>query len=77
MVRKSTRETKVRRTRDDRRKAGGESVVEASYQQPSGDAALERRIAERAYELYLERGKEDGHAMDDWVQAEREVTGKV
>jgi hypothetical protein len=30
-------------------------------------------IAIRAYELYLERGATDGHDVEDWLQAEREV----
>jgi hypothetical protein len=30
-------------------------------------------IAKRAYELYLARGKADGHQLEDWVQAEREL----
>lgn len=32
------------------------------------------RIAQRAYELYLQRGAADGAAMDDWLNAERELT---
>lgn len=32
------------------------------------------RIAQRAYELYLSRGAADGAAMDDWLEAERELT---
>jgi len=28
----------------------------------------------RAYALYELRGREDGHAFEDWVEAEREVT---
>jgi hypothetical protein len=31
------------------------------------------RIARRAYELYLTRGGQDGHDIDDWLQAEREL----
>ena len=31
------------------------------------------RIAHRAYELYQARGEEDGRAMDDWLDAEREL----
>jgi hypothetical protein len=31
------------------------------------------RIATRAYELYATRSYGDGYALDDWVQAEREV----
>jgi len=36
--------------------------------------AMEERIRLRAYELYEERGKLDGHALDDWLQAEAELT---
>ena len=30
-------------------------------------------IAQRAYALYLARGREDGHDVEDWLQAEREL----
>jgi hypothetical protein len=30
-------------------------------------------VARRAYDLYLARGREDGHDVDDWLQAEREL----
>ena len=30
-------------------------------------------IARRAYELYLARDCEDGHDVDDWLQAEQEL----
>jgi hypothetical protein len=33
-------------------------------------------IARRAYEIYCERGCEDGHETEDWLQAERELRGK-
>ena len=32
-------------------------------------------IAQRAYALYLARGCEDGHDVEDWLQAERELNG--
>jgi hypothetical protein len=32
-------------------------------------------IRSRAYELYEQRGRADGHELDDWVQAESEVLG--
>jgi hypothetical protein len=35
---------------------------------------LEERIRVRAYQLYEQRGKRDGHALDDWFQAEAELT---
>jgi len=37
---------------------------------------LEERIRVRAYELYERRGKQDGHALNDWLQAEAELTGQ-
>jgi hypothetical protein len=33
----------------------------------------EEAIRCRAYELYLERGDQPGSALDDWLQAEREL----
>ncbi len=32
-------------------------------------------IERRAYEIYLVRGGVDGHAVDDWLQAEKELRG--
>jgi hypothetical protein len=37
---------------------------------------IEERIRRRAYELYEERGRVDGFALDDWLQAEAEILGK-
>ena len=31
------------------------------------------RIRRRAYELYEERGRQDGFEQEDWVRAEREM----
>jgi hypothetical protein len=31
------------------------------------------RVAQRAYELDLERGRGDGQAIEDWLSAEREL----
>jgi len=35
-----------------------------------------QKIAERAYRLYLDRGAEDGHAVEDWLRAERDTLGE-
>jgi len=35
------------------------------------------QIARRAYELYVWRGREDGHDLDDWLQAEAEIKGEA
>ncbi len=34
---------------------------------------VQMRIADRAYELYAERGYRQGYALDDWLEAEREI----
>lgn len=35
---------------------------------------FEQQVRCRAYELYEERGRTDGYAMDDWLRAESEIT---
>lgn len=35
----------------------------------------EENVRARAYELYEVRGRIDGHAEEDWLQAESEVAG--
>jgi hypothetical protein len=32
------------------------------------------QISQRAYEIYLARGCEDGHDLSDWIEAERQVS---
>ncbi len=36
---------------------------------------IQAHIRSRAYELYEQRGKADGFALDDWLQAESEILG--
>jgi hypothetical protein len=36
-----------------------------------------RQIRDRAYEIYLQRGAQPGHELEDWLQAERELTTKI
>lgn len=38
---------------------------------------LEEQIRRRAYELYEARGPEDGHELEDWLQAEIDITGNA
>jgi Protein of unknown function (DUF2934) len=37
---------------------------------------LEEQIRARAYELYEQRGRQDGHHEDDWRQAEAEILAR-
>ncbi len=41
------------------------------------EVALEQKVRSRAYELYQRRGSEDGHELDDWLQAESELSTKA
>jgi hypothetical protein len=36
---------------------------------------VQEHIRKRAYQLYEQRGKVDGFALDDWLQAEGEIIG--
>jgi len=36
---------------------------------------VERKVRSRAQQLYETRGQVEGHALQDWVQAESEVLG--
>ena len=41
------------------------------------EPSLEEEIRLRAYSLYEERGRENGHDIDDWLRAEAELTAKA
>jgi len=47
------------------------STKETHRRKPPVDVEEEVRL--RAYELYEQRGKEDGHDIEDWLQAEFEI----
>jgi hypothetical protein len=55
--------------RSNARKAA--SPVEPSTTEHS--TFLNHEIAQRAYEIYLARGAEHGHDVEDWIAAEREI----
>jgi len=38
------------------------------------NAPSEEQIRRRAFELYVERGRQPGHELEDWLQAEFELT---
>jgi H+-transporting ATPase len=41
--------------------------------EPMKPVDVKAQIARRAYELYEQRGRQEGHAAEDWLQAEREI----
>lgn len=43
---------------------------------PRHETPEEQEIKVRAYELYEQRGRQDGHDVDDWLQAESELNNQ-
>ena len=38
---------------------------------------VSKLVEKKAYELFEKRGRKAGHSMDDWLEAERIVKGKL
>ena len=51
------------------------STLAPKSDEPTVLISIEQQIQQRAYELYEQRGRTDGHELDDWLQAEREIKG--
>ncbi len=45
-----------------------------AFKRAAGD---HHHIAQRAYELYEQRGRQDGQDLEDWLNAEHELAGSV
>jgi hypothetical protein len=43
---------------------------------PPKAVSVEKQIRLRAYMLYVQQGRRDGFALNDWLQAEKEILGK-
>jgi len=52
------------------------SLVRPARQLRSSNEDLHECITIRAYELYAQRGWREGYALDDWLDAEREIMGR-
>ncbi len=42
-----------------------------------GSHTDEEATRKLAYDLYVDRGMEDGHDLEDWFRAEEELSGKA
>ena len=51
------------------------STLPPKSDEPTVLIPIEQQIQKRAYELYEQRGRTDGHELDDWLQAECEIKG--
>ena len=41
------------------------------------NAAFEEQVRQRAYEIWVELGRADGHAPDHWLAAERDILASM
>lgn len=51
-------------------RSNGNGVTNRSVEHSHG---IHARISERAYALYEEHGRKNGHALEDWLAAEQQV----
>jgi hypothetical protein len=72
------RQTEQQGKRIDRRREEIEkkpSTLAPKSDEPTVLIPIEQQIQQRAYDLYEQRGRTDGHELDDWLQAECEIKG--
>ena len=50
-----------------------ESMLDQADAPKRTDGPSHEQIARRANELYLERGQQEGHDVEDWLRAENEL----
>lgn len=50
-------------------------IVRPALTSKAGESSADRQqqIAQRAYALHVARGCQDGHDLDDWLEAERQL----
>jgi hypothetical protein len=74
---KGSSKTKVRA------KANGPTKVKAASKPPPAGNSIElpegmwERIAKKAYELYEQRGRSEGRALQDWLEAEEIIMEEI
>ena len=68
--------SKSKEHQNEESQATSASQQEAVNPSAAGSPRLEE-IRIRAYEIYMERGGQPGHDLEDWLQAERELEPKA
>ena len=76
-----SKETIVNRATPAKPTATSYAVPGSEKTSPSEQAARRAEVhqglvAQRAYELYEERGRQEGRALEDWLNAERQLLGR-
>jgi hypothetical protein len=67
---------KKKTTRDDVNRAPAQTTLAPKSDEPTLLIPIGQQIQQRAYELYEQRGRKQGHDLDDWLQAEYEIKGR-
>lgn len=70
MSKTARKKTTAQKLRTTARKSSAKKVTVVNAKNYS---ASEEVVRQRAYELYLARGREPGHELEDWLQAEKEL----
>jgi hypothetical protein len=66
---------KKKTTREDVNRARAQTTLAPKSDEPTVMIPIEQQIQRRAYELYEQRERREGHDLDDWLQAEYEIKG--
>ena len=63
------------KTQRKKKAAAGKLINESSFETVSTRATQTDAdaVAAKAYELFVARGCTDGHALDDWIEAEKQL----
>ena len=57
-------------------KPRAQNSSDRNSQKIGASESVQQQIRHRAYQLYEQRGREDGHDVEDWLQSESEVKAK-
>ena len=71
----SVSRAKQRATRTPVESRSNENTI-TTNQPDEHSQVVHARISEQAYALYEEHGREDGHALEDWLEAKKRVLNK-
>jgi hypothetical protein len=67
---------KKKTTRERMNQVAAQTTLAPKSDEPTVLIPIEQQIQQRAYELYEQRGRTEGHDLDDWLQAEYEIKGR-
>ena len=57
---------------------GAKPSIEAlSFENSKSGKTLNERIEQKAYDIYLKRGRIDGYDVHDWLEAEKQVLSEI